>query len=174
MIQLKAIIFCVCIFWISGCNPNISPIVFQVDKIELAPYPNRKDSFINLTISSKEDFLKIYNKEKGVNIYMFCPLVSGNFDNMGEEEYQLHGYFLPDNRDTSLLMNNRYIYKLPISIENKKAQVLSDTKKIISLLPQKECIDCKIVMAFFPNKLVKNYFSETFCISKDSLIKCIR
>ncbi len=91
--------FPLCIFFLialSGCCDD-ELIEFKIEKVEKEKkYWNVSRPIFNLTLSSNEDLINLYKEENGISMYMFCPVLTGDFSikNISEEKYKLYGYFL--------------------------------------------------------------------------------
>lgn len=170
IVVLSIIIILVKIYLVT----NIPKVDFKVENIELLPHQYYKNySEITLTLSSKEDFIKIYNEEHAVNIYMFCPLTTSDFSakNISSEMFRLEDASF--RHDTTVQIGDRFFYKFPIMFSNKDGKKINKITAL-ELLKKRDCVECEIVMAFFPGKIVRNQTSNPFCISADSLIKFLK
>jgi hypothetical protein len=151
-----------------GCKPRILPLSLQFEKIKKVTIPqNNKAWFLELTLISEQDIIKFSKKEGAINIYMFCPLSSNNLtsDTISLERYRINGSFP---LDSSSFKDNKYVYHLPIDFESKDSGLMTN-ENIMSVLENRKCIDCKIVIAFPVVSFKSNRFSETFCIPVDSI-----
>ena len=168
---MKKILFILSIIFFLTCKSNLKPIVFRFEEVKFFPLESSEKSvFIKLKVSSKDDLLKIYKEENAANIYMYCPLASGNFENINKDSIELYGFL---NKDSLTLLNNKYYYEFPIYFSEGGKQVIKKNE-IFLLLKNKECLDCKIIMAFNVGSLKTNHFFEKFCIPTDSLLNSLK
>jgi hypothetical protein len=151
---------------------NIPKIEFAVDKVEKVPsFWNKKDSVITLTLSTKEDFIKMYKDKQAVNIYMLCPLTTNDFSEKktGSELFLIKS--LKFRHDTTVKRGDRFTYKFPIVFINKDYNEMNKITAL-ALLKKRNCVDCTIIMAFLA-PIVLNQESKKFCVPSDSLIKLL-
>ena len=146
---------------------------FQFEQITREPNTARNEFFFTLTISSSTDLLKFLADENGVSIYLFCPLSKRDFspEYISERPAQMSNFVSLEELPT-VLRSNRYLYPLMVGFEVDD-HLVKEPSKIKHLIDKKNCVECKIVMAFMQLPPRRNITSEPFCIPVDSILKLI-
>ena len=151
-----------------SCSQDKIPALIKVESVEMVKggFEN-KTSLFSMIISSDIDLVAYYKKKKAVNFFIFCPLISNNFsDNRHMEPFKLQGFI--NIEENTLVKKENFYNSFSIYFEDINNKTIND-EKIISLLKDKECIYCKLIMPLYV--LGPQEQSEKFCIPTKMILE---